>query len=244
MSEIVKTRAIVLRRLDFGDTSRIAHFFTEEYGKLSAMVKGAKSPKSKTGLAIDILNVVELVLYKKDTREVQLVSQVDLIKHFSNIRDDFEKYRFASAVIELLATMITESEPHLKLFEGSVKILSLINSSNDSPKFLFAKYFLFFLRELGYEFQLERCNICGREIVRGEQASFNFETGLICTDCRADRLTNFNFSEELFELLFCLNTKKSPCSYSEEDLDTVLVLLEKFLAYNVGEFKGLKSIKI
>ena len=39
MSEIVKTRAIVLRRLDFGDTSRIAHFFTEEYGKLSAMVK-------------------------------------------------------------------------------------------------------------------------------------------------------------------------------------------------------------
>ncbi|MFA7418601.1 MAG: DNA repair protein RecO [Melioribacteraceae bacterium] len=244
MSEIVKTRALVLRRLDFGDTSRIAHFFTDEFGKLSAMVKGAKSPKSKTGLAIDLLNVVELVLYKKNTREVQLVSQVDLIKHFANIRDDYEKYRFASAVIELLSTMITESEPHPKLFEGSIKILSLMDSSNQSPKFLFAKYFLFFLRELGYEFQMERCNSCGREIIKGEQASLNFEAGMFCTDCREDRLTNFNFSAELFELLFCLNTKNSPCSYLEEDLDTVLVVLEKFLTYNVGEFKGLKSIKI
>lgn len=233
-----------MRRLDFGDTSRIAHFFTDEFGKLSAMVKGAKSPKSKTGLAIDLLNVVELVLYKKNTREVQLVSQVDLIKHFANIRDDYEKYRFASAVIELLSTMITESEPHPKLFEGSIKILSLIDSSNESPKFLFAKYFLFFLRELGYEFQIERCNVCGRAIIKGEQASLNFEAGMFCTDCREDRLTNFNFSAELFELLFCLNTKNSPCTYLEEDLDTVLVVLEKFLTYNVGEFKGLKSIKI
>lgn len=244
MSEIVKTRAIVLRRLDFGDTSRIAHFFTEEFGKLSAMVKGAKSPKSKTGLAIDLLNVVELVLYKKETREVQLVSQVDLIKHFPSIRDNFEKYKFASAVIELLSTIIIESESHPKLFEGSVKILSLIDSSIENPKLLFAKYFFFFLKELGYEFQYERCNICGREISRGEQASFNFEAGLICTDCRADRLTNFNFREELFDLIFCLNQKKSLCSFEEEDLDTVLVLLEKFLAYNIGEFKGLKSLKI
>jgi len=244
MSEIVKTRAIVLRRLNFGDTSRIAHFFTEEFGKLSAMVKGAKSPKSKTGLAIDLLNVVELVLYKKDTREVQLVSQVDLIKHFPNIRDSFEKYKYASAVLELLSTMMIESEPHPKLFEGSVKILSLIDSSNESPKLLFAKYFFFFLKELGYEFQYERCNICGREIFQREQASFNFEAGLICTDCRTDRLTNFNFREELFELIFCLNQKKSLCFYEEEDLDTVLVLLEKFLSYNVGEFKGLKSLKI
>lgn len=244
MSEIVKTRAIVLRRLDFGDTSRIAHFFTEEFGKLSAMVKGAKSPKSKTGLAIDLLNMVELVLYKKDTREVQLVSQVELLKHFSNIRDDFEKFRFASAVIELLATMITESEPHPKLFEGSVKILSLIDSSSENPKLLFVKYFLFFLREFGYEFQFEQCSACGRVISKGEQASYNFEAGIFCADCRTDRLTNFNFSEELFELIFCLNQKKSLCTYEEEDLDTILVLLEKFLSYNVGEFKGLKSLKI
>lgn len=244
MSEIVKTRAIVLRRLDFGDTSRIAHFFTEEFGKLTAMVKGAKSPKSKTGLAIDLLNVVELVLYKKDTREVQLVSQVEMLKHFSSIRDDFEKYKFASAVIELLSTLITESEPHPKLFEGSVKILSLIDSSNQSPKILFVKYFFFFLKELGYEFQYERCNICRRDISCGEKASINFESGLICSDCKQDRRTNFNFSEELFELIFCLNQKKSLCSYAEEDLDTILILLEKFLSYNISEFKGLKSLKI
>ncbi|MEW6652593.1 MAG: DNA repair protein RecO, partial [Bacteroidota bacterium] len=238
------TKAIVLRRLDFGDTSRIVHFFTEEYGKLSAMVKGAKSPKSKTGFAIDVLNVVELVLYKKETREVQLVSQVELLKHFQKIRDDFEKFRFASAVIELLATIISESEPHPKLYEGSVKILSLIDSSNESPKILFTKYFFFFLKELGYEFQFGHCSLCGRAISKGEQASYNFEAGMACIDCRADKIANFNFSEELFELLFCLNQKKCLCAYRDEDVNSILVLLEKFLSYNVGEFKGLKSLKI
>ena len=191
-----------------------------------------------------MLNVVELVLYKKNTREVQLVSQVDLIKHFANIRDDYEKYRFASAVIELLSTMITESEPHPKLFEGSIKILSLIDSSNHSPKFLFAKYFLFFLKEIGYEFQTTLCNVCGKEMKNETKAFYNYESGLMCPDCTADRLTNFNLTEELFNILLCLNSRNKIVHYTQNSLDFIIKMMEKFLMYNVHEFKGIKSIKI
>ena len=244
MSEIIKTRAIVLRKIDYGDSSRIAQFYTEDFGKLSAIIKGAKSPKSKIGMMIDTMNVLQLVLYKKESREVQMVSDVDLIRHHKNIRDDFEKYQYSSAVIELLSNLTHENDHNLRLFDGTARILSLLDESKNKVMYLFVKYFFFFLKEIGYEFQLQYCNVCNREIKKGEPASYNYETGLMCTDCRSDRLSNFDFSEELFNLLLCLNSKTNDVRYKEEDLLFIIKMLEKFLTYNVHEFKGLKSLKI
>jgi DNA repair protein RecO (recombination protein O) len=244
MSEIVKTQAIVLRKIDFGETSRIAQFYTEDYGKISAIIKGARSPKSKIGSLVDTMNLLQLVLYKKETREVQLVSQVDLIKQYAGIRDNYEKYISASAIIELLSNMTWENEHSKKLFEGTVRIFTLLDSTDDNPKILFTKYFLFFLKEIGYEFQLRHCNVCHTEINSKSFVSINFETGLMCGECRKDHLTNYDFSEELLNLLLCLNTKQNSIVCKEEDLNIIITMLEKYLSYHIHEFKGLKSLKI
>lgn len=243
MSEIVKTQAIVLRKIDFGDTSRIAQFYTEDFGKLSAIIKGARSPKSKIGALVDTMNLLQLVLYKKETREVQLVSQIDLVKHYSGIRDNYGKYISASAIIELLSNLTLENEHSKKLFNGTVRILTLLDSSNDNPKILLAKYFLFFLKEAGYEFQLRHCNVCHNEIDANRPVSINFEVGLMCDECRKDHLTNYDFSEELLNLLLCLNTKQNDILCKEENLNAIINMLEKYLSYHIHEFKGLKSLK-
>lgn len=244
MSEIIKTKAIVLRKIDYGDTSRIAQFYTEDFGKMSAIIKGAKSQKSKIGMMIDTMNILQIVLYKKESREVQMVSDVDLIKYQKNIRDDIEKYKYASAVVELLSNLTHENDHNARLFDGTVRMLLLLDESKTKAAFLFVKYFFFFLKEIGYEFQLRNCNVCQREIKSGEQASYNYETGLMCTECRKDRLTNFEFNEELFNLMICLNSKANDVRYKEEDLTFIIKMLEKFLMYNVHEFKGLKSLKM
>jgi DNA repair protein RecO (recombination protein O) len=244
MSEIIKTEAIVLSKIDFGDTSRIAKFYTADFGKISAIIKGARSPKSKIGSLIDTMNLLQLVLYKKDTREIQLVSQVDLLKHYPAIRDNYEKYISASAVIELLSDMTLENEHSKKLFEGTVRIFELLNSTNDNPKILFIKYFLFFLKEIGYEFQLKQCNVCGNEINDNKPVAFNYETGLMCHECRRDRLTNYDLDEELFNLLLCLSSKQNNILCREEDLKTIIRMMESFLSYHIHEFKGIKSLKL
>lgn len=242
MSEIVKTKAIVLNKINFGDTSRIANFFTEDFGKIPIIIKGARSPKSKVGLIVDTMNYVEIVFYKKENREIQFSSQIELLKYFSKIREDYEKLIYSNAIIELLNTLLMENEPHKLLFAGTVKIFDLINDSNKNPKFLFAKYFLFFLKEIGYDIQTEICNSCGQKIVYDDEVSFNYELGLLCKNCSKDRLTNFNFSSELLKLLICLKAKKN-CQYIEENLDYLISFFEKFLSYNIHEFKGIRSLK-
>ncbi len=242
MPEIVKTKAIVLNKINFGDTSRIANFFTEDYGKIPIIIKGARSPKSKIGYIVDIMNYVEIVFYKKETREIQLSSQIELIKYFAKIRDDYDKLIYSNAIIELLNTFLMENETHKLLFKGTIRILDLINDTNENPKFLFLKYFLFLLKEIGYDIQTDICNSCGQKIVIGDDAAFNFEAGMLCKNCSKDRLINFNFNSELLKLLVCLKAKKN-CNFNEKNLDDLISFLEKFLSYNIHEFKGIRSLK-
>jgi DNA repair protein RecO (recombination protein O) len=244
MSEIIKINAIVLRKIEFGDTSRIAHFFTEEYGKISAIIKGARTAKSKTGMLIDTMNLLQIVLYRKETREIQIVSDVDLIRHYSKIREDLDRIKYASAVIELLLNLTFENEQNKKLFSGTVKILGMLDEFSTDPKLLFAKYFLFFLRETGYYFQVRDCNVCGREIKTDRSVSYSYDSGIVCDECSRSRLTNFEISKELFNLLYCLNSKAENVKYSQGDLDLVIRMLEKFLMYHVNEFHGIRSLQM
>lgn len=244
MSEIIKTRALVLRKIDFGDTSRIAQFYTEDFGKISAIIKGARTQRSKTGMLIDTMNYLQIIFYSKETREVQIVSDVDLIKHYSRIREDFDKFKHASAIVELLSSLTLENEGHKKLFYGTVRILELLDESPNDPKYLFAKYFLFFLREMGYYFQVENCNVCGNKINTGQSVAFNYDTGIMCDVCSRNRMTNFELGKELFDLLFCLNSRNMDAKYKQSDLDLVIKILEKFLIYHIPEFKGIKSLQL
>lgn len=244
MSELVKTRAIVLKKLDYGDTSKIAQFYTEDFGKISAIIKGARSSKSKIGLMVDTFNLLQIVLYKKETRDVQLVSDVDLLQHYANIKEDLERLKYASAVIELLLNLTIEHDHNQRLFNGSVRIFELINNLEKNPKLFFTKYFIFFIKEIGYEFPVNQCSICKKELNENMQISYNYESGILCDECRKDRLIHFDFSKELFKLLQCLSSKINNIKYNDNDLNKIIKLLEKFIQYHIHEFKGLKSLEL
>ncbi|MDA3860280.1 MAG: DNA repair protein RecO, partial [Melioribacteraceae bacterium] len=77
MSQIVKSKAFVLNKLDFGDSSKIVNFYSEEFGRVAGIIKGARSQKSKIGKIVDVLNLVEIVYYKKESRDLQIVTQAD-----------------------------------------------------------------------------------------------------------------------------------------------------------------------
>ena len=244
MPEIYKTRAVVLRKLDYGDTSKIADFYTEEFGKVSGIIKGARSKNSKIGMLIDLGNFVEIVFYKKTSREIQLVSQADLISHFPHIKDDLEKLKYTSAVLELLLNLTVEYETNKKLFKGAVRILELLNDSDQKPDLLFAKFFLFFIKEIGYELGLEICSDCGKKINPGLGAAFNFEQGILCSDCREGKIINFELKGELLNLLYCLSNKNDEMSFKSSQVKNIIYFLERFLIYHIPEFKGIKSFHI
>jgi len=244
MAEITKTEAIVLRKTKFSDSSLITQFYTKDYGKISALLKGARSSKSKIGSKVDLINHVEVILYNKAERELQLVTQVNLIEHFPQIKEDLDKIKYASAVCELFIKLIPEHEPHDRLFRGFIRILNKINNTDQNANILFAQFLLFFTKEIGFEISFNTCSNCGEKLVITEGNAFSYSEGIICNNCNEDKMLTFQFSAELFNLFKCLTTKNNITSFNNKHVENIIFILEKFLIYHNTEFKGIKSLQI
>ena len=244
MAEIIKAESIVLRKTNFKDSSLIVQFYTKDYGKISALLKGARSSKSKIGSKVDVLNHTEIVLYKKEERELHLVTQANLKNHFPTIKEDLDRLKYASAVCELVLNLIPENESNEKIFRGVIKIISLMDKKDSDPQILFARFLLFFIKEIGYEISTEKCVSCGNPFEKSNNNAFNYAEGIICENCYNEQILSYKLSAELFELFNCLSTRKKINSLNKKNIDSIIFILEKFLTYHISEFKGIRTLKL
>jgi DNA repair protein RecO (recombination protein O) len=241
MSEIVKTEAFVLGKIDFRDSSNIASLFTKNFGRLQVIVKGAKSSKNKIGLAIDPPNHLSIIMYKKDGRDLQLLTSVDIISHYPLLKSELEKLKYSYAILELIRNLTPENEHNLKLYNGLERIFYLLDTSEENPKILFARFFMFFLTEIGYELQLDECKSCGRSNISGQSLSYNYELGIICSNCKGKYLESFSINSELFECLICLKKNKSLKNIKDETVERANKFMELYVKYHISDFKGIQS---
>ncbi len=244
MSDIIKTEAVVLSKLNYGDTSSIVTLYTESDGKLSAIIKGGRGPKSKSGKIIDPLNHLQVIFYKKNTRDVQILSDANLISHFVNIKEDLDATKYSFAIIELVKNLTVENEANVKLFKGLIKILNMINDKKEASAFLYGRFLLFFLSELGFELSIDKCAICSKDVVANNTLGFDFNTGFVCSDCFVSHSGLENVSAELYELIFCLKTNRLAEKFSVDLMDKFNLLLERYLKFHVSDFKGIQSFQI
>ena len=244
MSEIIKTEAIVLNKLNYGDSSNIVSLFTKSHGRLSAIIKGGRSPKSKISFVADPLNHLQIILYKKDTREVQILTSADIISHYSRIKDDLEKLKYSYAILELVRKLIPEHEANERLFNGLNRIFTLFENPEEHIKTIFGRFFMFFLAEIGYEVQIQKCVSCGKSNLNGSDLSYNFELGILCNDCRKDYIESFQINSELFNYLLCLKYNKKVNYINEMIYDKAIVFLQSYLKHHVSDFSGFKSFQL
>jgi len=243
MSEIVKTEAIVLSKMNYGDSSSIASLFTEDLGKISVIVKGARSPKSKYGRIVDPLNYLSVVLYKKESREIQLLSGADIVEHFPLIKSDLNKLGYAYGVVELVKNLLAEHEVNKKIFKGIIKILSRLSSGDEKPEVTFGRFFFFFLKETGYEVQIDSCAICSKTIF-ADDVYYSFDKGLICGECRKTVVDIYDINLELLRYLNCLKNNESAVAFSNPIKRKAINFMENHLKYHVPDFKGISSLKL
>jgi len=243
MSEIIKTEAVVLSKMNYGDSSNIASLFTEDLGKISVIVKGARSAKSKYGKLVDPLNYLSVVLYKKDSREVQLLSGADTIEHFPNLKEDLNRLGFAYGILELIKYFLAEHEVNKKIFKAVVKILLRLNAGEEQPEITFGRFLFFFLKEIGYEIQLDSCVICGKTIF-GENVYYHSDKGVICGDCSKSAVDIHKINVELLAYLKCLKLGESVKEITNLIIKNAIIFMENHLRYHVPDFKGINSLKL
>ena len=175
--------AVVVRTTDWSETSRIATLFTREFGKVRVLAKGGRRLRSNFEVALDLLTVCRIVLLRKSSGGLDLLTEAQVAERFPALRTSLPALYAAYYVAELLAEGAQDYDPHPALFDAALDALRDFGPAGPQVGPRLAAFELTWLRELGYSPALATCAACGNAV--GAQAGFSVAAGgVVCPACQ------------------------------------------------------------
>ena len=184
-----KTLAIVLRTIEFSETSLVVTLFTEDFGKISALAKGARRAKGPFDGALDLLSICRVVFLPKSSGSLDLLTEAKLERRLRVATRNLTALNAAYYIAEMLREMTDEHDAHPELFslahDSLIYLDTLQPTENQEVARCVMRFELVALRLLGHLPALGHCAGCGREIRPARRVSFGFVTGgTLCQQCR------------------------------------------------------------
>ncbi len=182
-----KTSAIVLRIVEFSESSCVVTLYTEDFGKISALAKGARRLRSPFEGAIDLLSICRIVFLRKSVDVLDLMTEASLSRRFRSASTHLPRLYAAMYVIELVTKLTDHAEAQPALYHTVVNTITAIDSGE--PLYTTLLNFEFqLLNELGHMPALFDCVECGRNIDaenRNQAVAFGLLAGgVYCDACR------------------------------------------------------------
>jgi DNA repair protein RecO (recombination protein O) len=156
---IIRSDAVVLRSMPYGETSRIVSLFTRERGRLSVMAKGARVPGSRFGAALQPMSYCQCVFYHKPGRGIQTLSDASLIEPLHRVHRDMDRLSIALRMVELVSALTHEEEANPFLFNLLVQVLHYLDGAPPYPQNLLPYFQLRMARALGFGPRVERLSV-------------------------------------------------------------------------------------
>ncbi|MEW8992846.1 DNA repair protein RecO [Clostridium sp.] len=175
----IKTRGIVLKTQDYKENDKLLWIFTEEFGKVSVIAKGARKSKNKNFSNTLPFCFGDYVLYKG--RTLYTLNEGRIIDSFQDILNDYDTLIYGSYFNELIDIAIEEGESH-PIFIDLMKCFYLMRNKAIDLDLLARAFEVKVLKATGYGISLENCAICGNKINTTDYISFQFYGG-ICSQC-------------------------------------------------------------
>jgi len=180
-----KATGLVLRTTDFSETSRIATFWTREFGKVRVLAKGGRRLKSAFESALDLLTACSMVLLRKSSGSLDLLTEAQVVERFPTLRTDLKALYAGYYVAELLGEGTEENDPHPALYEEVLDTLRTLGTGTVPTALRVLRFDIVLLRELGYVPVLSECAGCHRPLPPAGPLVFSAMTGGVCCgQCR------------------------------------------------------------
>ncbi len=196
MSGPVKTDAIVLRSLRYGEADRILHLYTPMRGRVGAIAKGVRRTRSRFGGRLEPFSRVRLVCHE-GRGELLTITAVETLDAYARLRDQAATLDSAARACDAVARVFETEEPHLAVYNLLANELALLAA--DAKKATHANALAFRLKLLvtaGLAPSLGACASCGSlEHLVGYSPQAG---GVVCNACEA---SSFPMARETHEFM-------------------------------------------
>ncbi len=184
-----KTEGVVLRSIRFGEADRILHLYTAERGRVNAIAKGSRRPKSRFGGRLEPFFRLDLMLHegRSDLCTVTGASTVDGYPH---LRSDGSAIDSAARGCDAVLRLLDSAEPNRPAYKLLCRYLSLLDdyacgegAGGPGPRAVGLAFRLKLALAAGFSPELGACARCGER--EGIVSFSGAAGGVVCGSCEA-----------------------------------------------------------
>ncbi|MBR3319959.1 DNA repair protein RecO [Candidatus Saccharibacteria bacterium] len=122
----IRTKAIVLRRTNYGEADRVINFLTEQ-GIIAAIAKGVRKEKSKLAGSTELFTVSDITLHRSLNNKLCVLTSAKMLEHYDQIVYKLAELELAGMVMKKIAHF-AESSTGPEYFDLLHQILSALNA--------------------------------------------------------------------------------------------------------------------
>jgi len=186
----LRTEALILRSVDFGESDRIFHLLVPDAGRLTVIAKGARRSVKRFAGTLDLFNHLQVQVEQRRSSAMSRLDGARLIRHFAPLREDATRFALGCYLLELLDRLSPEGgnrHDMARLFRFALSALAMIASRAPDGRLRMILE-LRALDALGLRPELRHCVQCGREPTGGPGIGFHVgDGGPLCAACGLGR---------------------------------------------------------
>lgn len=226
---LTKDTAICIRTTDYSETSQIVTLFARTAGKISAIAKGSKRPKSAFDGPLEIFSYGEIV-FSDSKEKLATLTEFQQKPAFANLAGNLFALNCCLFGAELINGLTHDYDPHPQLFDSFLQFLRNANDHQEHQKVLtlLTLFQLTLLKEIGLMPILNACANCKTKYAahntQHEAYFSNLANGLICKDCEVSFPDKIRLSKNALD---CLTNVKLLAKAEEKTLTEIQQVLIK-----------------
>ncbi|HEU4943758.1 MAG TPA: DNA repair protein RecO [Solirubrobacterales bacterium] len=189
----LKTEAVVLRSIRYGEADRILHLYSKTRGRIGAIAKGARKPRSRFGGRLEPFFRLDLILHE-GRGELLTVTNAATLDGYPHLRASGPALNAGARACDAVLRLLDSAEPNPPAYNLLCRYLAMLNDPSEEGAVGLETALSFRLKlalAAGFAPELALCAQCGEaEHLGGFSGSAG---GVVCVSCEGGA---FPLSEE------------------------------------------------
>jgi DNA repair protein RecO (recombination protein O) len=181
----VKTEAVVLRSIRYGEADRILHLYSDRRGRVNAIAKGVRKPRSRFGGRLEPFFRLDLLLHE-GRGELLTVTNVSTVNGYPRLRGSAPALNAAARACDAVLRLLDAAEPNPPAYNLLCRYLEMLNADPAGRAAAIETALSFRLKlalAAGFAPELASCARCGEaDHLSGFSGAAG---GVVCSACEA-----------------------------------------------------------
>lgn len=181
MAGSFKTEAVVLRSIRFGEADRILHLYSAGRGRIGAIAKGSRRPRSRFGGRLEPFFRLDLILYE-GRGELATVTAASTVDGYARLRGGSGTLSAAARACDAVLRLLDEAQPNPPAYNLLCRYLAMLDEPGHETGLAEALAFRLKLAlAAGFAPELGSCARCGEaDHLTGFSGAAG---GVVCASC-------------------------------------------------------------